>query len=114
MNDERRRPSHRLVIQHSEDSKYTTEVGAMWPHSKGGGFSITIKPGLSVATMAGGARLIAFVIDHEAREDERAGDHANGRRSSRDDLRANSRERGSGKSVAKSKKQSKDGDDIPF
>lgn len=82
-----KRPSHRLCVQHSEDSKFTTEVGALWPHGKGGGFSITIKPGLFVGNFAG-ARLVAFEIDHEREErrsDERMHDrddrrNGNGRR----------------------------------
>ena len=79
------RPSHRLCVQHSEDSKYTTEIGALWPHSKGGGFSITIKAGIFVGNFAG-ARLVAFEIDHEA--EERRADE---RMHERDDRRNGSR-----------------------
>lgn len=66
-----KRPSHRLVLQHDpKDDRNYTEVGAMWEHSKGGGFGITIKKGISVSSMDG-ARLVAFLItEREAADDE--------------------------------------------
>lgn len=84
----KRLPSHRLCVQHTEDSKFTTEVGALWPHSKGGGFSVTIKPGISLGPFVDGARLVAFEIDHEARDERRgssdsSSDRARGERDSR-------------------------------
>lgn len=75
MSDEHnRRPTHRLVLQHdsnNEDSKQQTEIGALWPHSKGGGYSITIKRGLAVAQLEG-TRLHAFKIDHDEEDRKRS------------------------------------------
>jgi len=73
MSGERRRPTHRLVLQHdadNEDSRSQTEVGALWPHERGGGFSITIKRGLAIAQLDG-TRLHAFTIDHDAEDRKR-------------------------------------------
>ncbi len=75
----KRRPSHRLVMQHDEEGKGQTEVGALWPHSKGGGFSITIRPGLSVAT-GGPVRLHAFPVKDEDERAERTERSDRGRR----------------------------------
>lgn len=62
MTEEKRRPSHRIVIQHDADNdKNQTEVGALWPHKQGGGFGLTIKRGISIASLQG-VRLNAFAI----------------------------------------------------
>jgi hypothetical protein len=95
-----RRPSHRLVVQHDPDNdKDRTEIGAMWPHGKGGGFSILIKDGVA---FVGGteARLVAYTVDDED-DDDRP------RRSSRE--RGGRRNRSRGRSRSKSR----DDDDRP-
>lgn len=61
------RPTHRLVISHDAppggggNDKDTTEVGAAWAHSKGGGFSILIKKGVSIASL-NNTRINLFTI----------------------------------------------------
>lgn len=77
-----RRPSHRLCLQPDAEQNYTIEVGALWPHEKGGGYSVTIKRGLALH-MVEGARLVAFTItdeDRQGRDDDR--DRADDRRQS--------------------------------
>jgi hypothetical protein len=74
---ERRKPSHRLCLQPDAEKDFTIEVGALWPHEKGGGFGITLKRGIALYAPEG-ARIIAFAI----REDEgksRADEPSNGR-----------------------------------
>jgi hypothetical protein len=87
MSDAKRLPSHRLYLQHDseKDDSPQTEVGALWPHSKGGGFNVTLRRGLSIAQLEG-TRLVAFTIDHEreARQREQ-------RMHERDDRRQESR-----------------------
>lgn len=66
-----KRPSHRLMLQPDEESKFTIEVGALWPHEKGGGFSVTLKRGLALYAVDG-ARLVAFTIrDDEQQQRDR-------------------------------------------
>jgi len=92
---EKRLPSHRIVVFHDEENKNQTEVGAMWPHSKGGGFSITIKKGLAISHFDD-VRITAFTNDP---------DRAKGRRGGRDgddDDRGGGRDRGSRRSGKRS------------
>lgn len=62
-----RKPSHRLCLQPDAEKDFTIEVGALWPHEKGGGFGITLKRGIALYAPEG-SRIIAFTI----REDEDA------------------------------------------
>jgi len=86
-----RKPSHRIVVQHDpDDDKRQTEIGAMWPHKTGGGFSIMIKPGLAAVGMDpdAGIRIVAFKRNDEEKEEE-----GGGRRSGRSRNRARGRDR---------------------
>lgn len=68
----KRLPSHRLMLQHEADDDRSpqTEVGALWPHKQGGGYSITLRRGIAVQLVEG-VRLVAFKIDHEAERERR-------------------------------------------
>lgn len=48
------KPTHRAYVvppteQGADKRPYWTEVGAVWPHSKGGGFDLVLPPGLAVS-----------------------------------------------------------------
>ncbi len=108
----KRRPSHRLVLQHDPEKnpRAQTEVGALWPHERGEGFSVTIKRGLAVS-LQDGARLHAFVVDDEnerqrssssSAESDGPGHRARGGKSSRERSSSSKGDNGGGD------------DDIPF
>lgn len=62
---EKKRPSHRLVMQHDPDnSKNQTEIGALWPHKQGGGFSVTLRRGLAILQLQD-VRIHAFTIEDD-------------------------------------------------
>lgn len=88
MSEPKRLPSHRLYLQHDseKDDGPQTEVGALWPHSRGGGFNITLRRGISIAQLEG-TRLVAFTIDHEREREQRAqrSQQRDSRRDDRDD-----------------------------
>lgn len=67
MAEEKRKPSHRLIMQHDPDNdKSQTEVGALWPHKQGGGFTVSLRRGISISALQG-VRINAFPL----REDDR-------------------------------------------
>jgi len=69
--NEKKRPSHRLVMQHDPDKpKNQTEIGALWPHKQGGGFSVTLRRGLAILQLQD-VRIHAFPITDD---DRKAGD----------------------------------------
>lgn len=76
------------MLQPDADKDYTIEVGALWPHEKGGGYSITIKRGLALSQVDG-ARIAAFRIDEE-RERERSQQREKPRADDPKDARARS------------------------
>lgn len=79
----RQKPTHRVCIQPDDESKFTIEVGAMWAHSKGGGFSILLKRGIAISSLPG-SRIVAFEIT----DDEQSEGHE------RDDRRDRARRDG--------------------
>ena len=81
-----RRPSHRLCLQPDAKQNYTIEVGALWPHEKGGGYSITLKRGLALH-MVDGARIVAFTITDEDRSERQDSDRQHGRDDRRQNIR---------------------------
>lgn len=64
----KQRPSHRLILQHDEEGKSQTEVGALWPHKQGGGFSVTLKRGIALLSL-NGSRIHAFPV----KDDQKTG-----------------------------------------
>lgn len=47
------KPTHRAYVvpeteKGSDKKSHWTEVGAVWPHGKGGGFDLVLPPGLAV------------------------------------------------------------------
>lgn len=74
MTDAKRKPSHRIVMQHDPDNdKSQTEVGALWPHKQGGGFGITLKRGLAISHLQG-VRLNAFTLDDGPKREREGGE----------------------------------------
>ena len=63
------KPSHVVVVYDRND--YATRVGVAWPLKNGGGFSLTIHPGVSVSSMDG-ARIV--VIEDKPKEDRQQRD----------------------------------------
>ena len=98
-----RKPSHRVYAQHDPDnSKARTEVGALWPHERGGGYGLTIRKGLALVGGVDGVHYVAFEIDEE-RERERARERA--------DQRGHSER---GREERRSSRKNDGDDDIPF
>lgn len=62
MPDEKRKPSHRLLMWHSDNKHDVTEVGAMWPLTSGkAGFTISVKRGLALLAHKD-VRLVALEV----------------------------------------------------
>lgn len=70
-----KQPSHRIYVQHDDDGKFKTEVGAVWPHSTGEGFNITLKPGIYIG---GDTRIVCFKNDPERARERREERDRNG------------------------------------
>lgn len=63
-----KRPSHRVYAvyrKNKEDKGYKTEIGAVWQHKTGNGFSLKLD-----YLPLNGAEIVAFAIDDQAQGQE--------------------------------------------